>query len=96
MMAQVGAVVILGNRVQDSDARERFSLTEDGVVLPYLTRIEAARFGPPIMPGDLLTATVTLIKARRSLGWAGGNVMVGETLVCEAIFTYALIGANFR
>jgi 3-hydroxyacyl-[acyl-carrier-protein] dehydratase len=85
MMAQVGAVAILPTasddpRPGDGGARG----------YPYLTRIDAARFLVIPEPGDIVTATVSLLRTRRGMGQAQGCVLIGDRVACEATFSYVL------
>ncbi len=78
MMAQAGAVMLLG-----SDAYRG--------KLPYLAGIEKAKFRKPVLPGDTLTAEVEMIKSRGTVGWVKATAHVGDTLVCEAELSFALV-----
>jgi len=78
MMAQVGAVLLLAG--EGATGR-----------IPYFAGIERAQFcGVPVMAGDTLVATLTVRRMRGPLGWAEGQVRIGDQIVCEARLSYAL------
>jgi 3-hydroxyacyl-[acyl-carrier-protein] dehydratase len=74
-IAQVGAVLILS---RPNARNER----------PCLTRIQRARFRHPVVPGDVLIISVTIVRLRGSTGRAKGEAWVGETLVCDVAFSF--------
>lgn len=78
MMAQVGGVMLL-------------TLEEHAGKLAYLAGIEKARFRKPVLPGDTLTAEITLLKTRGNVGWVKAEARVGDTVVCDAEMSFALM-----
>jgi len=57
---------------------------------PFLTRIQRARFRRPVVPGDVLTITVTLTRLRGNVGWAKGQARVKGILVCDMAFSFSI------
>lgn len=78
MLAQTGGVMLL---VTDEHKNK----------LAYLAGIEKARFRKPVLPGDTLTAEVTMLKSRGSVGWVKATAKVGDKLVCDAELSFALV-----
>ena len=81
MMAQAGAVMLLGSPGYQGK-------------LPYLAGIEKAKFKKPVLPGDTLIAEVEMIKSRGMVGWVKATARVGDTIVCEAELSFALVNKN--
>ncbi len=76
-IAQVGAVLLLSR--------------EDGKgKLLYLTGIRHARFRHPVLPGDVLTLSMTLLRVRGTAGWAKGEARVDGKLVCNMAFSFSM------
>ena len=44
--------------------------------------------------GDTIIAEITMVKARRGMGWVKATAHVGETLVCEASLAFAVIARD--
>lgn len=78
MMAQAGGVMML-------------SQDEHRGKLAYLAGVEKARFRKPVLPGDTLTAEITVVKARAGMGWVKAVAKVGDKVVCEADLAFALV-----
>ena len=74
-IAQVGAVLLLSRENSEGD-------------LPCLTCIQRAKFRHPVMPGDLLTISVKIIRLRGNAGWAKGEARVEGKLVCDMGFSF--------
>jgi 3-hydroxyacyl-[acyl-carrier-protein] dehydratase len=81
MMAQVGGVML-------------FSTQEKRQMLPYLAGVEKARFRKPVLPGDVLIAEITLLKARRNMGWVKAEARVDGKVVCDAEMSFALVARD--
>ncbi len=76
-MAQVGAVILLSH--------------EDFIgKLPYFAGINKFRFKKKVVPGDSLRMEVEITKLRRSIGIGYGKAYVGEDLVAEGEFMFAI------
>jgi 3-hydroxyacyl-[acyl-carrier-protein] dehydratase len=80
-IAQVGAVLMLSG-------------TQAAGVFPCLTGIRRARFRCPVVPGDVMTVTVTVTRLRGHAGWARGEARVAGKLVCDMAFSFCLAPAN--
>lgn len=78
MMAQAGGVMLLTS--EDHAGK-----------LAYLAGIERTRFRKPVLPGDTLTAVVTLVKTRGNIGWVKAEARVEDKIVCEAEMSFALV-----
>jgi 3-hydroxyacyl-[acyl-carrier-protein] dehydratase len=74
-ITQVGAVLLLSGESGKGK-------------LPYLTGIQQAQFWSPVVPGDVLTITVTITRLRGNAGWAKGEARVAEKLVCDMAFSF--------
>lgn len=71
-MAQVGGVyAILAKEVGKNQ-------------VPYFVGIDKARFRQPVLPGDILTLGLALLKVRRGIYYFNGKAMVDGKLVAEA------------
>ena len=81
MMAQVAGVLL---RTSGDHADK----------LAFLANIEKARFRKPVVPGDVLIAEITLLRARGAVAWIKAESRVNGTLVCEAELSLALIPRN--
>ncbi len=81
MMAQVGSVMLLPSE-------------EHAGKLPYLAGIEKARFRKPVLPGDTLTAEVTMLRSRGDVGWVKAEARVDGQVVCEAEMSFALVARD--
>jgi beta-hydroxyacyl-ACP dehydratase FabZ len=78
MMAQVGGVMLLKT---EGNAGK----------LAYLAGVEKARFRKPVVPGDTLTAEITIVRSRGNMGWTKAEARVDGTLVCDAEISFALV-----
>jgi 3-hydroxyacyl-[acyl-carrier-protein] dehydratase len=76
-LAQVGAVAILSQPAFRGK-------------LAMFARIENVRFRKPVVPGDTLTLEVQLLQMRSSVGKGHGVAKVGDGVVAEGDFTFAL------
>jgi len=76
-LAQVGAVAIL-------------SKPEYKGKIAFFAGIDKARFRKQVVPGDVLTLEVELLKLRGNIGKALGRAYVGEALACEAEMLFAI------
>jgi len=71
-MAQVGGVyAILANEVGESQ-------------VPYFVGIDKAKFRKPVLPGDVLSLELDLLKVRRGIYTFKGSARVDGKLVAEA------------
>ncbi len=70
------------------------TLGENQDKLAFLASIEKARFRKPVVPGDVLIAEVSLIRARGTIAWVKAEARVDGALVCEAELSLALIPRN--
>ena len=78
MMAQVGGVMLLK---PEGNAGK----------LAYLAGVEKARFRKPVLPGDTITAEITIVRERGNLGWTKAEARVNGDLVCDAEISFALV-----
>jgi 3-hydroxyacyl-[acyl-carrier-protein] dehydratase len=78
MMAQTGGILLL--RQEENQGK-----------LAYLAGIDKVRFRKPVLPGDTLIAEVQLVRNRNGMGWTKTVAKVGETVVCEADLSFALV-----
>lgn len=78
-MAQVGAVLLLST-IPDRDER-----------LVYFTGIDRAKFRRPVVPGDVLTMTLTVTTLRRRTCKMHGEARVDGQLAAEADILSALV-----
>ena len=62
----------------------RSGLRADSGLLLYFAGIDEARFKRPVVPGDQLVLTGTLIKQKRDIWKFDARATVGEELACEA------------
>jgi 3-hydroxyacyl-[acyl-carrier-protein] dehydratase len=76
-LAQVGAVAILNK-------------PEYKGKIAFFAGIDKARFRKQVVPGDILTLEVEVLRLRGSIGKAIGRAYVGETLACEAEMMFAV------
>ncbi len=79
-LAQVGAVAVLHQPAY----RGKVAL---------LARIENMRFRKPVMPGDTLQLEMQLERIRGRIGKGHGVARVGDAVVAEGDFTFALADA---
>jgi len=71
-MAQVGGIyAILANEVGENQ-------------VPYFVGIDKAKFRQPVLPGDVLTLKLELLKVRRGIYKFKGSATVAGKLVAEA------------
>ena len=78
-MAQVGAVLLLTD-VPDRDQK-----------LVYFTGINNAKFRRPVVPGDVLTMTLTVTALRRSVCKMHGEATVDGVRAAEADIMSAMV-----
>lgn len=76
-MAQVGTVIMLSKEEYKGKTA-------------YFGGIEKARFRDKVVPGDVLTLKVEVIKIRGTIGIAKGVAYVDEKVCAEAEFTFAV------
>ncbi len=76
-MAQLGAVYILGR----PECQGRIA---------YFMTIDEARFRKPVVPGDRLDMTLTLIKIKKTFGKMSGVATVDGNVVAEGTMSFAL------
>ena len=76
-MAQTGAVAILGA----PEARGK---------IPLFAGMDKVRFRRPVLPGDLLRLEMEITRRRGSIGQGVGKAWVGDQLVAEAEFMFAI------
>lgn len=76
-MAQAGAVAAL-------------SLPEHRGKLVLFAGIDDVRFKRLVVPGDVLTLEVEMVRMRRNIGKAKGTASVGGELACKATLTFAI------
>ena len=58
---------------------------------PAFLGVEQCRFKSPVVPPSTLTIKVTMLVARRCVFKYTGEILQGETLVCKADFSAAMI-----
>jgi beta-hydroxyacyl-ACP dehydratase FabZ len=78
-MAQVGAVLMLCD-IADRDKK-----------LVYFTGIDGARFRQPVVPGDVLTMTLTVTRLRSRVCRMHGDATVNGVPVAEADIKSAIV-----
>jgi len=61
--------------------------------LAYFMSIDNVKFRKPVTPGDVLELKVEVLRARERGGTARGEAFVNGTLVTEANFMFAVVGA---
>jgi len=76
-LAQVGAVVIL-------------SMPEFKGKIAYFAGINNVKFKRKVIPGDVLTLKVELIKMKSVIGVASATAYVGEELAAKGELTFAI------
>lgn len=76
-LAQVGAVAVL-------------SLEENKGKIAYFAGIKEAKFKRKVIPGDVLTLEVELIKVRGPIGIGKAIAKVGEEVAVEAELKFAI------
>jgi 3-hydroxyacyl-[acyl-carrier-protein] dehydratase len=77
-LAQVGAVAVLHQPAYRGK-------------LAVFARIENVRFRKPVVPGDTLELEVQLVELRGRIGKGHGVARVGQVVVSEGDFTFALV-----
>ena len=78
-LAQAGAILLLHD---DPDRESK---------IPYFMTIEKAKFRQPAVPGDQLRYEIEVLRRRPRHCRLQGRVLVGETVVAEAICTSAMV-----
>ncbi len=76
-LAQTGAILGL-------------SMTENRGKIAFLTGADEFKFRRQVVPGDVLTLTVTMEKYRRGFGRAKGVASVNGETSCEGILSFAI------
>lgn len=76
-LAQTGAVLLL-------------SIPENKGKIALFAGINKARFKRQVVPGDVLTLEVELIKVRMGIGFANAKALVDGELACEAELMFAI------
>jgi 3-hydroxyacyl-[acyl-carrier-protein] dehydratase len=77
-LAQVGAVAVLHQPAYRGK-------------IAVFARIENVRFRKPVVPGDTLELEVQLVELRGKIGKGHGVARVGQIVVSEGDFTFALV-----
>lgn len=77
-LAQVGAVAVLHQPAYRGK-------------IAVFARIENVRFRKPVVPGDTLELEVQLVELRGKIGKGHGIARVGQAVVSEGDFTFALV-----
>lgn len=80
-LAQVGAVAVL-------------SLPDNHGRIPFFAGIDACRFRRQVVPGDVLTLTVEMSRARSRIGKGRGVATVAGQVAAEAEMIFALGAAE--
>jgi 3-hydroxyacyl-[acyl-carrier-protein] dehydratase len=57
---------------------------------PYLAGIDKAKFRRPVIPGDRLDMTVTMLRHKRNIGWVGCEAMVDGQFACSAELMFSI------
>lgn len=78
-MAQTGGIMLLNSQEAPQEK------------LAYFTGIDNVRFRKPVRPGDQLRFEMEMLKFRQSICKMKGQAFVGETLVCEAELSAAIV-----
>lgn len=65
-----------------------------GKKIPLFTGIEHARFRRQVVPGDVLTLELTVVKTRSRIWWLTGSASVRGELACKADITAVLSVEN--
>jgi len=76
-MAQVGAVIVL-------------KMPEYAGKLAFFAGIDGVRIRKQVVPGDQLRLEVEMIKLKGTVGKGRGRAYVGDQLVCEGEFMFAV------
>ncbi|PTX62541.1 3-hydroxyacyl-[acyl-carrier-protein] dehydratase [Melghirimyces profundicolus] len=76
-LAQVGAVAVLG-------------MEENRGKLAFFAGIEKFRFRGQVIPGDVLTLEVEMLRLRSALGKGKGVARVGDRIVAEGELLFAV------
>jgi 3-hydroxyacyl-[acyl-carrier-protein] dehydratase len=66
-------------------------LPEHAGQLAFFAGIEKSRFRKPVVPGDTLTAEVTVLRKRSAMAWVAAKASVDGVVVCEAEMSFALM-----
>ncbi len=61
-----------------------------GKKIPLFAGIDDARFKRPVVPGDVLTLELKVIRTRSRIWWLSGTASVGTELACKADITAML------
>ncbi|MEG0076812.1 3-hydroxyacyl-ACP dehydratase FabZ [Anaerorhabdus sp.] len=76
-LAQTGAVLLL-------------SIPENKGKIALFAGINKARFKRQVVPGDVLTLEVELVKVRMGIGFANAKALVDGEVACEAELMFAI------
>jgi 3-hydroxyacyl-[acyl-carrier-protein] dehydratase len=76
-LAQLGGTIILGK----GDFLRRTA---------FLTGIDKAKFRRPVVPGDRLDMTATVLRTRKNMGWVLGEARVDDKLVVSAELMFSI------
>lgn len=76
-LAQVGAVILLSSPAFKGK-------------LAMFTGIKSAKFRKMVLPGDTIRLECQLTKIKGPFGFGDANAYVGNQLVCEAEFSFAI------
>jgi 3-hydroxyacyl-[acyl-carrier-protein] dehydratase len=66
------------------------ALPENRKKLAYIAKIENARFRIPVVPGDTLVVSATMLKVRGSMGTVRLEASVDGKLAAECVMTFAM------
>ena len=80
-IAQTGAIAILTE-------------PENAGKIAVLGKIKNARFRRQVLPGDVLILECRLTSRRGPVGIGEGSAKIGDDVVCEAEFTFAITDAQ--
>ena len=76
-LAQLGGTIILGK----DDFLRRTA---------FLTGIDKAKFRRPVVPGDRLDMTATVLRTRKNMGWVLGEARVDDKLAVSAELMFSI------
>ncbi|MDK2897443.1 MAG: 3-hydroxyacyl-[acyl-carrier-protein] dehydratase [Candidatus Atribacteria bacterium] len=80
-MAQVGATMMM-------------NMEEFRGSVPYFTSLDNVRFRRPVLPGDQLVITVSLLKLKKRMGKLQGVAKVGDEVVAEGKIGFSLVATK--
>ncbi len=76
-LAQLGGTIILGK----DDFLRRTA---------FLTGIDKAKFRRPVIPGDRLDMSASVLRSRKNMGWVLGEARVDGKLACSAELMFSI------